>query len=400
MRSTLSNSPAARPGSLPAAGSLSRAALVLVLPALVAGCNPRNTYQAPPPPTVTVQQPEQRDVTEYVEFTGQLAPVKQVNFVARVQGFLASIDYQDGASVKQGATLFTIEPAPYKAQLDQAEANLSASKARALFASQQNDRYSTLARSDYASQMQAQQYKADHDAKESETAQVQAALEQARINYSYTKVVAPFDGVATNHLQSVGALVGTSETSQLATLVQLDPIWANFTVNEADVIRVRAAMAAQGKTPADLRKLPVDIAMQGESGFPHRGHLDYVAPAIDAATGTLAVRALLPNADRVLVPGAFVRVRIPGRQTKGALLVPDSALGNVQGATILLVANADNVVEQRPVEIGGKEGDLRIVRSGLSAQDRIIVGGAQQAAVGQTVAPREAATPKEPQAKP
>ncbi|WP_398482374.1 efflux RND transporter periplasmic adaptor subunit [Tardiphaga sp.] len=369
---------------------------LLTLPAMVAGCGPRNSYQAPPPPEVKVQAPVQRDVTEYMEFTGQLVPVKSVGVVARIQGFLESIGYEDGTTVRQGQTLFTIEPAPYRAKLEEAEANLAASQAKALFATQQNERYATLASREVASQMQAQQSTADLNAAKASTQQAKAALDQARINYSYTKVTAPFDGVMTNHLQSVGALVGTEQTAQLATLLQINPIWAKFTVNEGDAIRVRGLVAAAGKTEADLRTLPVDVAMQGEHGFPHRGQLDYAAPAVDPATGTLSVRAILQNADRALLPGAFVKVRIPARKSKNALLVPDTALGNIQGTPTLLVVDADNKVEQRMVETGGREGELRIIRSGIAAGDRVIVTNAQQVAVGQTVAPHDSAAPAIP----
>jgi RND family efflux transporter MFP subunit len=171
----------------------------------------------------------------------------------------------------------------------------------------------------------------------------------------------------------------------LATIVQLDPIWVNFNASERDVLQVRAALASRGETTASLIGTPVEVGLQTEDGFPHQGKLDYVAPTVNASTGTLAGRAVFANANRTLLPGYFVRVQIPSRQQQPALLVPNVALGSDQGGAYVLLVNKDNVVEQRKVEAGQVVGDLRVIESGLAKDDRVIVGGIMRAIPGQKV---------------
>jgi RND family efflux transporter MFP subunit len=171
----------------------------------------------------------------------------------------------------------------------------------------------------------------------------------------------------------------------LATIVQLDPIWVNFNASERDVLQVRAALASRGETTASLIGIPVEVGLQNEDGYPHTGKLDYVAPTVNASTGTLAARASLANADRALLPGYFVRVRIASRQQQQMLLVPNVALGSDQGGSYVLVVNHDNVVEQRKVDIGQVVGDLRVIESGLDKGDRVIVGGIMRAIPGEKV---------------
>ena len=185
---------------------------------------------------------------------------------------------------------------------------------------------------------------------------------------------------------SIGELVGASSPpTELATIVQLDPIYVNFNVSERDVLQVRADLARRGETMANLLGTPVEVGLQTESGYPHKGKLDYVAPTVDPSTGTLAARASLANADRVLLPGYFVRVRIPAQEQQPALLVPDVALGSDQGGRYVLVVNKDNVVEQRKVEAGQLVGDLRVIDKGLTKDDRVVVGGIMRAIPGQKV---------------
>src|SRR5215469_13530736 len=285
--------------------------VILLSLGLLIGCQPRNRYQPAPPPEVTVQRPVQRDVTQYLEQTGQVGAVNSVDLTARVQGYLQDIGYRDGDFVGKGTNLFTIEPAPYRAQLDQAKANLASAEAKAVFDRVQEKRYSALARADATSRQQAESALSDRDSADAALLQARAALEQAKITYSYTHVAAPFDGFVAAHQASVGALVGGNQPTLLATIVQLDPIWVNFNVSEQDVLRVRASIAARGLTATDLHDVPVEIGRQDEAGYPHTGHLDYIAPQVDSGTGTLAVRAIFTNTDRVLRPGYFVHIRIP-----------------------------------------------------------------------------------------
>jgi RND family efflux transporter MFP subunit len=223
----------------------------------------------------------------------------------------------------------------------------------------------------------------------------QASLQQAQVNtriaevnYGYTNVAAPFDGIVSAHLVSVGELVGVSSPTQLATIVQLDPIYVNFNVNEQDVLRIREEARRRGISVDELRQLPVEVGLQTDNGYPHKGKLDYISPTINQSTGTLAVRGILSNPDRVLLPGFFVRVRVPFDKQQDALLVPDVALGSDQAGRYVLVVNGDNVVEQRKVQTGPLEGELRVIETGLKPDDRVVTAGLLRAIPGQKVDPQ------------
>jgi RND family efflux transporter MFP subunit len=364
-----------------------RGALIALAALLLAACGQQNRYVAPPPPKVTVAHPVQQPVTEYLEVTGNTAPVNQVDLVARVQGFLQEIHYKDGDTVKKGTVLFTIEPEPYQVKVDQMKAAEAAAAATLKQAEAEYKRQSDLAAKDFASKSTLDQALATRDSGLANLDQAKANTRSAQINLDYTQVTAPFDGIVTAHLVSVGELVGTSPT-QLATIVQLDPIYVNFNISEQDVLRVRAEMKRRGLTPADLKKVEVEVGLQGETGYPHRGLLDYAAPTVTTATGTLPVRGILPNADRALLPGYFVRVRVPVRQQETALLVPDVALGSDQGGRYVLVVNGDNVVEQRKVDVGQSVDHMVVIASGLTADDRVVVAGVLRAIPGEKVDPQ------------
>jgi RND family efflux transporter MFP subunit len=354
---------------------------------LLTGCE-QNTFVPPPPPKVEVAVPVQRAVTTYFDATGNTAAIKNVDLVARVQGFLQSINYEDGAFVKQGTTLFTIEPETYKLKLEQAQAAESGAQASLRQAEADFKRQSDLVQRQAVSQATLDNSTSSRDNAQANLLQAQVNTKIAQVNYGYTNVTAPFDGIVTAHLVSVGELVGFSSPTQLATIVALDPIYVNFNVNEQDVLRIREDARRRGMTTNELRQLPIEIGLQTETGYPHNGKLDYVSPNINQSTGTLAVRGILPNPDRVLLPGFFVRVRVPFNEQKNALLIPDTALGSDQAGRYVLVVNSDNVVEQRKVQIGPLDGGLRVIDSGLKGDDRIVVAGLLRAIPGQKVDPQ------------
>jgi RND family efflux transporter MFP subunit len=355
--------------------------------AVLSGCE-QNSFVPPPPPKVDVGLPVQQKVTRYLDATGNTAPIQSVDLVARVQGVLQSIDYKDGSFVKQGTTLFTIEPETYKLKLEQAQAAEAGSQASLKQAETDYKRQVDLVARQAVSQASLDTSTSNRDNAQANLQQAQANTKIAAINYGYTNVVAPFDGIVSAHLISVGELVGAASPTQLATIVQFDPIYVNFNVNEQDVLRVRAEARRRGLTPNDLTQLPIEVGLQTESGYPHQGKLDYAAPTINQSTGTLAVRGVLPNADRILLPGYYVRVRVPFDQPQNALLVPDVALGSDQSGRYVLVVNGDNVVEQRKVRTGPLEGDLRVIESGLKADDRVVIAGLLRAIPGQKVDPQ------------
>lgn len=354
---------------------------------VLSGCE-QNTFVAPPPQKVEVAVPVQRNITRFLDATGNVAAFNNVDLVARVQGVLQSINYQDGSFVKKGTTLFTIEPETYQLKLEQAQAAETGAQATARQAESDFKRQSDLVSRQVVSQATLDQSTSSRENAQSNLQQAQINTKIAAVNFGYTNVMAPFDGVVSTHLVSVGELVGVSSPTQLATIVQLDPIYVNFNVSEQDVLRVREEARRRGLTVNDIRQLPIEVGLQTETGVPHKGKLDYVAPSVDPSTGTLAVRGILPNPDRTLLPGFYVRIRVPIDQQANALLVPDSALGSDQAGRYVLVVNADNVVEQRKVTTGPLDADLRVIDSGLKPDDRVIVAGLLRAIPGQKVDPQ------------
>ena len=371
------------------AGVLSVGAAAIAL----AACGQDNRYVAPPPPKVTVATPVQQPVTRYLELTGSAAAVNSADLVARVPGFVQDISYADGALVKKDALLFTIEPEPYEVKLQQAKAAEAGAQATLKQAQSDFDRQARLVTTQAVSQSAYDQALATRDSAQANYLQAQANTRLAALNNDYAHVKAPFDGMVTARLVSVGEFVGgTATPTVLATIVQADLIYVNFNVSEQDVLRLRAEMARRGLTRDDLMKVPVEVGLQTETGYPHAGTFNYAAPTVNTSTGTLAARAVLQNPERVLLPGYFVRVRIPVERQPSALLVPDVALGSDQSGRYVLVVDKDNVVAQRKVTIGPLVDELRVIDSGLSPVDRVVVAGVLRAIPGQKVDP-QAPTP-------
>jgi RND family efflux transporter MFP subunit len=369
--------------------ALRASTIVLATATILTGCGQENRYVEPPAPKVTVAAPKQQAVTRYLEATGNTAAVNTADLVARVAGFVEQINYEDGAPVKKGDLLFTIELEPYRVKLEQAKAAEASSEAALKQAQLSFDRQKELLEKKVTSQAQYDSALATRDQAQASLDQAKANTRLAAINYEYAQVRAPFDGVVSARLVSVGQYVGgTATPTVLATISQLDPIYVNFSVSEQDVLRIRENMALRGITREDVKQIPVEVALQDETDYPHVGKIDYVAPTLDPKTGTLPVRGILPNAKQVLLPGYFVRVRVPGPKQEQALLVPDVALGSDQGGRYVLIVNKDNVVEQRKVQIGPLDGELRVIEDGLKPDDRVVIAGILRAIPGQKVDPQ------------
>jgi RND family efflux transporter MFP subunit len=297
-----------------------------------------------------------------------------------------AISYADGDFVKKGTSLFTIEPEPYRLKVEAAKAAVTSAKATLKQNEAEFARQATLVTKQVSTQANYDKALALRDSSQADVQSAVANEQQAEINLGYTNVTAPFDGVVSARQVSIGQLVGANSATVLSTIVQIDPIYVNFNASERDVLEARARLAGTGRTTADLLGTPTEIELQTESGYPHKGKLDYVAPTVDPSTGTLAARAILENSDRVLLPGYFVRVRIPFRP-QAALLVSDVAIGSDQGGRYVLIVNKDNVVEQRKVEPGQLIGELRVIEKGLTKDDRVVIGGIMRAIPGQKVEP-------------
>jgi RND family efflux transporter MFP subunit len=359
-----------------------------MLAAALVACNAQNTYVPPPPPKVDVALPVRQNVTPYLEATGNTTAVNETALVARVQGFIQEISYKDGDPVKAGTVLFVIEPEPYQLALDQANSAKASADAALKQSEAEYERQAALVAKTFATKQDLEKAEAARDANVAVQQQAAANIKQAELNLSYTQVKAPFDGVVTARLVSVGELVGPNNASTLASIVQFNPIYVDFNVSEKDVLRIRASMQKRGITAQDLKKIPAEIGLQTETGYPHKGTLDYAAPAVTAATGALPVRAVLDNAERQLLPGYFVRVRVPLFEEPNMLLVPDRAIGSDQSGRYLLIAGKDDVVEQRTVQIGQLVGELRVITSGINPDDRIVVSGLLTAVPGQKIEPQ------------
>ena len=367
--------------------------LAVIAALVLTGCGSRNTYVAPPPPKVVVAQPIQKPVTLYLYLTGNTAAYRTANLVARVQGYLESIDYQDGAAVTQGTPLFVIERDTYQAQVDLSTAQLAKDQSVLAQAQVNLTRYRTLQQQNSIASQTAQDQAFVVEQDKAIVGVDQANLDTANINLGFTKVVAPFDGIVTNHQVDIGNLVGASGPTTLATIVQIDPIYVNFTLSEPQLLAIRRNNA-KASLPIDssdltyLSSIPVEIGLQDEHGYPHKGHLDYVSPQVDASTGTVAVRAVFENKDHALVPGLFVRVRGPTAHQDKALLTRNDAIGSSQEGSYVLVVGADDVVRRKIVKTGQRQGEFVIIESGLDQNDWVVIEGVQQAFPGAKVEPQ------------
>ena len=396
-----------RDAALPSARAIAVVVGLLGAPLILSGCKEQNKYAAPPPAKVTVATPTRSPVTLYAEFTGNTAPVASVDLEARVQGFLVSIDYRDGEAVKKDRVLFKIDQAQYQAQVDLQQAQLDAAKAKQVNAQREFDRQTVLGQKEVATQRNVDDAQTNLAAANAQVAASDASLKLAKISLAYATVSAPFDGVVTRRLANAGALVGSTGSTKLATILQVDPLYVYFSITEQQQINLRDALAKKGKTLKDMREegleLPVQVALSSDTTFPYVGKINYIAPQIDTATGTLQLRGELENKNVALVPGLFVRVRLAVGKIDEALLVNDTAVMSNQTGSYVMVVGKNNVVEQRQVTPGPQEGPLRVIAKGLSADDKVVIGAVQRAVAGATVDPVSgamAAAPTEPKPAP
>jgi RND family efflux transporter MFP subunit len=365
---------------------------VIVLFALAGGCGQKeNKFAPPPPPQVTVSRPLEKPVTDYLELTGNTQAVDQVELQARVEGFLSSIHFKDGDFVRKGDLLFTIEQQQYQAKVQEAEGRVAATEAALVRAQEEYDRQLYLFKENATSKSEVERWRAQRDAAKASVEEAKANLELAKINLGYTRVTAPFYGRMDRHLVDPGNLVGAGKPTPLAYITRMDPIYAYFSVNERDLIRIMAQRRAQGKTAAQ-QTLSVYLGIAGEEGYPHEGLLDFASSSVDPNTGTLLLRGVFSNptigavAPRLLA-GMFARIRIPVDVRDRALLVSERALGADQGGRYLLVVNDQNVVEQRPVKVGALIEGMRVIEEGLKGDEWVVVDGLQRARPGAKITP-------------
>ena len=354
------------------------------------GCRGSREPPAPPPPKVTVSRPVEREIVEWDEYTGRLQATDSFEVRARVSGYLQSIHFADGAMVKEGDLLFVIDPRPYEAVLARARADVESAKARVAVAGTELARARTLLPSHAASQEQTENRSAIALQAAAALAAAQAAVTAAALDVEFTRVTSPIAGRAGRHLVGEGNLVqGGSDPTLLTTVVALDPIHCYFEADERAYLKY-SRLAKSGERPSsrDVNN-PVEIGLADEQGFPHKGWMDFVDNQFDAGTGTVVGRALIPNPDLLLSPGLFARVRLVGSGRYRALLLPDEAVGTDQSQTFVWVVDAQGAAQYRRVTLGPLHDGLRIVREGLSPEDRVVVAGTQRVRQGIVVAAEE-----------
>ena len=364
--------------------------LVLALAFFINACR-RPEPVAAPPPKVTVSTPIVREVIEWDEYTGRLESTESVEVRARVNGYLQSIHFKDGAIVKKGDLLFVIDPRPYQAEVDRLTAELQLAQARL-----------DLAKSDYARAQKLLQFRAisqeeadtraatERQAQESVEA-ARAAVKAAKLNVEFTRVIAPITGRISRKLVTEGNLIngGSAESTLLTSIVSMDPIYVYFEADERSYLKY-ARLSQNGKGPSSREaRNPVYLALADEKGFPRKGYLDFVDNRLDPKTGTMTGRAVFSNLDLALTPGLFARVRLQGSTPYKAVLVPDEAVGSDQSQKFVFVMNGDSTVEYRMVQLGPVVHGFRVIREGLKPNDWFIANGIQRAKTGLKVSPEK-----------
>lgn len=369
------------------AGTILGAALALVPLATFAGCGPKNAFVPPPPPEVTVARPIEDQVLDYLEFTGTTQATDRVDVRARVAGYLKEIAFEDGQWVEKGDLLFVIEPEPFQVALASAEASLEKAQASRKLAEATLRRYAPLVRQGTVTEQELDVKRADLASALADVSTAKAAVAQAKLNLSYTRIEAPISGRIGRNLVDVGNLIQV-EATLLATIENYAPIYAYFSISESDVLRLMQMRRAEGLNDAKQNPPMVFLGLSTEEGFPHEGRIDFADLGVDPDTGTRLLRAIFPNRDRSLLPGLFVRLRLPVGQPEAELLVTERAIGADQRGQYLLVVNDENKVEYRPVELGIEVGGMRVIKKGVGPNDWIVVNGLQRARPGAEVKPQ------------
>ena len=353
--------------------------LLCILLLVAGGCR-RHSETNNSLPSVTISHPISKPVTENLDLTGTVGASLSVNLVARVTGYLESVNFKDGDYVEKDQLLFVIEPKPYEEQVALNEAGLVQAQA-------EYDRQQALSKQNATAASNLEKQLSLRD-------QAKAQVELAKINLDYTRVTAPFAGRIGRRQVDPGNLVGAGGATTLAKLEQLSPIYVNFNLNERDALHLREMMQKVGIAPkSNVGKAPVLVGLNNEEGYPHAGVLDFADNDISASTGTIALRAVFENKDKALFPGLFTRVRIPLGQPQPMVMIPNSAIGNDQQGDYVFVVEANDIVARRSIVKGPLTPDGCAIRSGLTPADRVVVNGILNARPGAKVLPMESSPP-------
>lgn len=381
-----------------------QAVMAVSLACALASCEPSSQASAPPAlPSVTVANPISREVTEWDEFSGQFAAMEYVEVRARVSGHLQSIHFQDGQMVKKGDLLFVVDPRPFEITLASAKAQLAQATARLDLAKIQLERAAKLREKDFVAASVYDQRLEEMRGAAAAVDSARATVHAAELDVSFTRVTAPLSGRVSRHEVSIGNMVigstvMASGTTRLTTIVSLDPIRFTFDMSEGDFLSYQRAAADGRLKSARDNTVPVYARLSDEDGWPHEGRIDFVDNQVDRSAGTIRARAVFPNEKLLITPGQFGQIRLPSSAPHLAIMIPDNVIVTDQSRKIVMAVKEDGTVEPRLVQLGPKIDGLRVIRSGLSETDTIVINGLMQARPGAKVSPQKGTIEPHPQA--
>ncbi len=368
---------------------------LVVVVSFLAGCNSRPPMAELPPPPVTVSQPVVREIVDHDDYEGRISARETVQVRARVRGHLVKVPLKDGEMVQKGDLLFEIDPRPYKATLDAAEAQKAAAEASLDLARKEYARYQQLVRTGAATREELDVWTGKQGVAIADRLKAIASVEQAKLDLDFTKVEAPISGKASRAQLTVGNLVnGSGGESLLTTITSVDPMYVYFDVDERSLLRYKREdqkKGNNGKAPSSIKELniPLLVGLEGEEGYPHKGKIDFADNRVNPGTGTIQVRGVLPNTGQILDSGLRARVRVPVSDPYKTLMVTETAIGSEQGRKFVYVVNAKEIVERRDVKLGRVVDGMQIIREGLKPDDWVIVNGIQRVRDGLQVKPRK-----------
>ena len=353
---------------------------------LACGCGQSAGPPARPPATVTVMHPLQEEVTDWEDFPGRLQSPQSTSIQARVSGLITATPFKEGALVHEGDVLFVIDDRPFKADLDNKKATVAKDAAQVDLTNAQLARSQRLLQTHVVDQQDFDIAEANFRQAQAQLAADKAAQDTSQLNLEWTRVRAPITGLVSKINVTVGNLItgGVGNGTALTTLVSVDPLYCYVPVPERTLLKYQVYARKKDQTVREVR-IACSIQLENETDFPHKGVIDFIDNSVDPNTGTIQMRGVFQNPDEFLTPGLFARMRIEGGGAYKALLVPDEAVGTDQNERYLLVVDSSGTVQQRRVQPGRLFGDMRVIDSGLTPADRIIVNGLQMAIPGTKV---------------
>jgi RND family efflux transporter MFP subunit len=370
--------------------------LFAVIATTLAACGQRQQAQAPaapPPPTVSVARPVEKNVVEWDEYTGRFDAVDTVDVRARVSGVLNEVLFKDGAIVKQGDPLFVIDPRPFQRILDRERAVLQSARVQLEFAEKDLERARPLVANNTISQQVFDQRQQAYRVAQSSVQSSEASVRSAELDVEFTQIKSPVTGRISRKLVSEGNYItgGSGSGTLLTTIVSTDPIYFYFDISEADFLKYAKLDATGQRASSRDQPNPVQLKLQGDKGFPYKGTMNFVDNRIDPSTGALRGRAVFPNPTQLLQPGLFGRIRLVGSGEYKAILLPDEAIATDQSNRLVFTVADDGTITPKQVQLGPIIDGLRVIRSGVAASDWVVVNGIQRARAGIKVKRQETA---------